>query len=128
MSDFRILSSKVARKAPGGALFMEEEFVTAFLIWPRMPDTVRMAAPWNLATSSWLLNMSRMKAVLRATTQTQRHTVTRSHGQGQDGAAAGRRWQYEVQGLWTSHSTVLARESGSQGVGTHSTYLCKDVR
>jgi hypothetical protein len=34
---------------------------------PRMPDTVLMAAPSNLAASSWLLNMPPMKAVWRCT-------------------------------------------------------------
>jgi len=34
-----------------------------FLMVPLMPDTVRMAAPSNLATSRGLLNMPEMKAV-----------------------------------------------------------------
>jgi hypothetical protein len=45
------------RTAPGGV-------DSDFLIWPRIPDTVRIAAPSNLATSSALLNMPRTKAVL----------------------------------------------------------------
>ena len=50
------LSSNVARKAPLGAR-------RAFLIYPRMPETLQMPAPSNLATSSSLLNMPRMNAV-----------------------------------------------------------------
>ena len=46
----RILSSKVALKAPSGVL-------TAFLICPRMPLTVRKAAPSNRPTSNAELNM-----------------------------------------------------------------------
>ena len=34
---------------------------------PRMPETVRMLAPSNLDTSSWLLNMPPMKAVCLCT-------------------------------------------------------------
>ena len=37
-----------------------------FLIVPRMPDTVRIEAPSNLATSSWEVNMPVTKAVWRA--------------------------------------------------------------
>lgn len=44
------LSSNVALKAPAGAR-------RAFLICPRIPLTVRIAAPSNLATSNWELNM-----------------------------------------------------------------------
>ena len=47
----------MARKEPSGPSF------TAFLIWPRMPDTVRMDAPMNFATSISELNMPRMNAV-----------------------------------------------------------------
>ena len=43
-------------KAPSGELKL-------FLICPLMPDTVRMAAPSNLATSRLLLNMPLTKAV-----------------------------------------------------------------
>ena len=50
------LSSNVARNAPSG-------FASAFLTCPRMPDTVRMFAPSNLATSSALPNMSFTNAV-----------------------------------------------------------------
>jgi len=32
-------------------------------MWPRMPETVLTSPPWNLATSSELLNMDLMKAV-----------------------------------------------------------------
>ena len=56
----RILSSKAARNAPSG-------LGSAFLTWPRMPDTVRMFAPSNLATSSAELNMSLMNAVFLKT-------------------------------------------------------------
>jgi hypothetical protein len=35
----------------------------AFLMLPRMPLTVRTAAPSNLLASSWLLNMPPTKAV-----------------------------------------------------------------
>ena len=50
ISLIRILSSKVARKAPSGVL-------RPFLIWPLIPETVRMAAPSNLATSKELVNI-----------------------------------------------------------------------
>ena len=50
------LSSKVALKAPSGEL-------RHFLIWPLIPDTVRMAAPSNFATSKLVLNMPFIKAV-----------------------------------------------------------------
>mmetsp|Transcript_2105 Transcript_2105/g.4339 ORF Transcript_2105/g.4339 Transcript_2105/m.4339 type:complete len:220 (+) Transcript_2105:559-1218(+) len=56
MSEARILSSKVARKTPLSPL-------TARLIWPRMPETVRREAPSNLATSRGEENMFLMKAV-----------------------------------------------------------------
>ena len=56
MSLMRTLSSNVARKWPSGLL-------RALLIWPRMPDTVLMEAPSNLAISRELVNMSLMKAV-----------------------------------------------------------------
>ena len=52
----RILSSNAARNAPSG-------LASAFLICPRIPDTVLMLAPSNLATSSAELNMSLMNAV-----------------------------------------------------------------
>ena len=61
MSEGRIRSSKVARKLPGASCGYD------FLISPRMPDTVRILAPSNLATSSALLNMPRTKAVFRKT-------------------------------------------------------------
>mmetsp|Transcript_26891 Transcript_26891/g.67727 ORF Transcript_26891/g.67727 Transcript_26891/m.67727 type:complete len:220 (+) Transcript_26891:814-1473(+) len=57
------LSSKVARKSPSRMPFCPGR--SAFLMVPRMPETVRMEAPSNLATSSWLLNMPVTKAVLR---------------------------------------------------------------
>ena len=60
MSERRSLSSKVARKVPSLAW-------SAFLSWPRTPDTVRMAAPSNLATSSDELNMSFTNAVFLCT-------------------------------------------------------------
>lgn len=44
------LSSNVALNDPGGV-------ERAFLICPLMPDTVRRAAPSNLATSNWELNI-----------------------------------------------------------------------
>lgn len=44
------LSSNVALKAPTGAR-------RAFLICPRIPLTLRIAAPSNLATSNWELNI-----------------------------------------------------------------------
>ena len=49
-------SSKVARKAPSGLL-------QALLIWPRMPDTVLILAPSNLATSNADVNIFLMNAV-----------------------------------------------------------------
>ena len=50
------LSSKVALKAPSGVL-------RHFLICPLIPDTVRIAAPSNFATSKLVLNMPLMNAV-----------------------------------------------------------------
>lgn len=44
------LSSKVALKAPTGVR-------SAFLICPRIPLTLRIAAPSNFATSNWELNI-----------------------------------------------------------------------
>lgn len=58
MSLMRILSSNVTRKWPSG-------FESAFFIWPLMPETVRTAAPWNLAISRDVVNISRTNAVFR---------------------------------------------------------------
>mmetsp|Transcript_32630 Transcript_32630/g.92522 ORF Transcript_32630/g.92522 Transcript_32630/m.92522 type:complete len:216 (+) Transcript_32630:549-1196(+) len=63
MSLLRILSSKVARKAPSLMPFCPGR--SAFFIVPLIPDTVRMEAPSNFATSSSLLNIPPTKAVLR---------------------------------------------------------------
>jgi hypothetical protein len=48
----KILSSKVARNNPASPLF-----VAAFLICPRIPETVFNFAPSNLATSNCELNI-----------------------------------------------------------------------
>lgn len=50
------LSSNVARNAPSGRR-------RAFLTCPRIPDTVRIFAPSNFATSIEEVNISRIKAV-----------------------------------------------------------------
>ena len=49
--------------APLAAPFSAAPALVAFLTVPRMPETVRSDAPWNLATSSALLNMPVMNAV-----------------------------------------------------------------
>ena len=56
MSLISTLSSNVARNAPSGALI-------AFLICPRIPETVRMLAPSNRATSSGDVNIPLINAV-----------------------------------------------------------------
>eukprot|EP00732_Lithocolla_globosa_P005601 Lithocolla_globosa_v1_NODE_5877_length_1171_cov_4.145161.p2 type:complete len:112 gc:universal NODE_5877_length_1171_cov_4.145161:536-871(+) len=58
MSDIWIRSSKVARNVPCILLF-----VSGFLTMPRMPETVRMAAPSKRATSNADVNIDLMKAV-----------------------------------------------------------------
>ena len=62
MSLRRTLSSNKARKDPAGPAHSSRFVaVTAFLTRPRIPLTVRMAAPSNLATSSALLNIPCIK-------------------------------------------------------------------
>jgi hypothetical protein len=58
ISLFKILSSKVALKAPSGA-----PYFTAFLIEPLIPDTVLIYAPVNLDASRLELNIPFINAV-----------------------------------------------------------------
>jgi len=92
------LSSKVARKQPSGFCVAavathacdtlvsractdacpspQQRTWIAFFTWPRMPDTVRMAAPSKRATSSADVNMFRMNAVFWRSGPTERRACS----------------------------------------------------
>ncbi len=55
------LSSNVMRTAPSGVPPLPPR--RAFLMLPRIPETVRTDAPSNFAASSWVVNMPLMNAV-----------------------------------------------------------------
>jgi len=121
------LSSKVARKAPSGRL-------KAFLTCPRIPDTVRIFAPSNFATSIVEVNISRMNAVFLNTfigvpvnlsfltisvDESRSRTTPVAAIRNRDPAAS------FCDTLWTAQNPVLAAVSGPKKVAKQC--MCSGV-